>query len=336
MDAHNEHTPYQHLTPDTILNAVEEVGFRCTGTLLALNSYENRVYHIGIEEAPPLVAKFYRSGRWSSEAIREEHQFCLALHEQELPIIAPLVDSHGQTLFTHQGYRFALYPRQGGRPAELDNLEHLEQLGRLLGRLHAIGSVQPYCHRLTLSVATWGDPSVQHILQSNLLPPGMHREYQQVSSSLLHTLQKLFQAVGPYKRLRLHGDCHVGNLLWNNNAPLLLDFDDSCSGPAIQDLWMSLSGDHYEQSTQLSYLLRGYQTFFSFDRRELALIEPLRSLRLLHHAAWIARRWNDPAFPIAFPWFNAPRYWEEHIHSLQEQLHLLQNPQQTACLDLFY
>ncbi|WP_193771428.1 serine/threonine protein kinase [Candidatus Magnetaquicoccus inordinatus] len=197
-------------------------------------------------------------------------------------------------------------------------------MGRLLGRLHAIGALRPYRHRLTLSVATWGEPAVQHVLASGLLPSGMQRSYQEITGQLLTVLQDYFQEAGAYKKLRLHGDCHSGNLLWTSTGPMLVDFDDSCQGAAIQDLWMCLSGDRHEQANQMAYLLRGYQTFYTFNRRELLLIEPLRTLRMIHHAAWIARRWNDPAFPIAFPWFNAPRYWEEQLHGLQEQLHLLQ------------
>ncbi|MBF0182879.1 MAG: serine/threonine protein kinase [Magnetococcales bacterium] len=332
MSPHEEQTPYQHLTPDTILHAVEAVGFPCNGTLLALNSYENRVYQIGIDDGAPLIGKFYRSGRWSDAAIREEHHFCLELQEQELPVIAPL-RLNGNTLFTHQGYRFALYPRQGGRPAELDNTEHLEQLGRLLGRLHAVGALRSYRHRLTLNVANWGHGSVAHILAANLLPPGLQRHYQAVSSTLLDTLQAAFAAVGSVRLLRLHGDCHAGNLLWTGSGFMLVDFDDTCLGPAIQDLWLALSGDLHEQRGQLYHLLQGYETFYRFDQREVALIEPLRTLRMIHHAAWLARRWRDPAFPKAFPWFNAPRYWEEHILALQEQLSLLQTAAEPMPMD---
>ena len=326
MDAVNDKTPYQQLTPDTILDAVETVGYRCTGSLSALNSYENRVYQIGIENGQPLVAKFYRAGRWSDAAIQEEHAFCLTLLEQELPVVAPLVGPNQQTLFYHKGYRFALYPRQGGRAPELDNMANLEQLGRFLGRMHGAGASRPFEHRLLLNVETWGVASVRHLLTSGFLPPQWHTLYQSLTTELLQTIRPSFQEVSHLRTIRLHGDCHPGNMLWTPTGPFFVDFDDTCMGVAMQDLWMCLSGDRQEQTLQLSYLLKGYQLFFDFNRGELPLIEPLRTLRMLHHAAWIAQRWEDPAFPRAFPWFNGPRYWEEHIRALQEQVEVLAEP----------
>ncbi|MBF0462713.1 MAG: serine/threonine protein kinase [Magnetococcales bacterium] len=326
MDADHEKTPYQHLTPDTILQAVEQVGYLCSGSLAALNSYENRVYQIGLEGAEPLVVKFYRAGRWTDAAIQEEHAFCLALQAEELPVIAPLVAANGQTLHKHQGYRFALYPRQGGRAPELENGANLEQLGRFLGRIHAIGAIRPFRERLTLNVETWGVASVRHVLDSGFMPGHLRANYQALTTELLLTIRHCFQYVGRLRPIRLHGDCHPGNMLWTPTGPFFVDFDDTCMGPAIQDFWMCLSGTREEQAVQLSHLLQGYQMFFAFNRAELPLVEPLRTLRMMHHAAWIARRWADPAFPKAFPWFNGPRYWEEHVRSLQEQVEWLGEP----------
>ncbi len=323
-DANHDKTPYQNLTPDTILDAVEQAGYPCTGSLFALNSYENRVYQIGIEGGAPLVVKFYRSGRWSDGAILEEHRFCQDLVAEELPVIAPLATPDHRTLHHHQGYRFALYPRQGGRAPELENKDNLEQLGRFLGRIHAVGASRPFKERLTLTVETWGVQSVRHVLESGFLPNHLHATYQTVTTALLQTMRLCFQRVGRVKTLRLHGDCHPGNLLWTPTGPFFVDFDDTCMGPAIQDCWLSLSGGEEERDLQLAHILHGYEMFFDFNRAELALIEPLRTLRMMHHAAWIARRWEDPAFPRAFPWFNGPRYWEEHLHSLQEQAALLE------------
>ncbi|MEO5363702.1 MAG: serine/threonine protein kinase, partial [Magnetococcus sp. DMHC-8] len=228
MDAVNDKTPYQNLTPDTILDAVEQAGYPCNGSLFALNSYENRVYQIGIEEAPPLVAKFYRAGRWSDEAILEEHQFCRALLEEELPVIVPLAGVDDRTLHCHQGYRFALYSRQGGRAPELDNPANLEQLGRFLGRLHAVGAARPFRARPTLNVDNWGSQAVHHVLASGFLPNHLHAAYQTATTSLLHTLRRAFRQAGPCRAIRLHGDCHPDNLLWTPTGPFFVDFDDTC------------------------------------------------------------------------------------------------------------
>lgn len=325
MDRVNEKTPYQNLTPDTILDAVEGAGYLCNGSLFALNSYENRVYQIGIEGAEPLVVKFYRSGRWSDAAILEEHRFCQALQAAELPVIAPLATADNQTLHYHLGYRLALYPRLGGRAPELEYMANLEQLGRFMGRIHAVGALVPFLERQRLDVA-WGESAMRHVLESGLLPAHLSHSYRAVTAELLSTIRQIFHTVNRLQPIRLHGDCHPGNMLWTPTGPFFVDFDDTCMGPAIQDLWMCLSGDRREQAIQLSHILKGYQMFFTFNRAELTLIEPLRTLRMMHHAAWIAQRWEDPAFPIAFPWFNGPRYWEEQVNALQEQVMLLQEP----------
>ncbi len=317
-------TPYQDLTPDTILAAVEASGHRTDGTLLALNSYENRVYQVGIEDHKPLVVKFYRPGRWSDAAILEEHAFTHALAEHEIPVVAPLMDAHGATLLQHASYRLALFPRQGGRAPDLERVEQLEWLGRFLGRIHSVGAAAQFQHRPRIDVETLGRTPQQFILQCRFLPPELAPRYREVSEMLLEAVQRDFKLAGNYARIRLHGDCHPGNVLWTDAGPHFVDFDDCATGPAIQDLWMLLSGSRADMESQLGHVLQGYRRFADFDPAELWLVEALRSLRMLHYAAWIARRWDDPAFPRAFPWFDAPRYWEEHIQALREQLPLLE------------
>lgn len=322
--SHASPTPYQDLTPDTILAALEATGRRADGTLLALNSYENRVYQIGIEGGAPVIAKFYRPGRWSDAAILEEHSFEQELAAREIPVVAPLADAAGCTLHCHAGYRYALFPRQGGRAPDLERAEHLEWLGRFLGRIHAVGAAGRFHHRAQIDIETLGRASREFILQSGFLPQELVPRYREVSDLLLASVERCFQRSSADNRIRLHGDCHAGNLLWTEAGPHFVDFDDCATGPAVQDLWMLLAGSRPEMESQLHHLLAGYRLFYDFDPAELQLIEALRALRMLHYAAWIARRWADPAFPRAFPWFNAPRYWEEHIQSLREQLPLLE------------
>ena len=317
--------PYADLSPDRILDAVESIGLVTDGRLLALNSYENRVYQIGIEEGQPLIAKFYRPGRWSDAAILEEHAFTLALAEREIPAVPPLVIG-GQTLHHHGGYRFSLSPRRGGRSPELGHAEVLTWLGRFLGRIHALGETLPFRHRPSLDIASFGEEPRAFLLGQGWLPQELKAVYAEVSAQALDEVRRLFALAGPIRPLRLHGDCHVGNLLWTDAGPHFVDFDDSRMGPAVQDLWMLLSGNRDEMAAQLDLLLAGYQDFRAFDFRELHLIEALRTLRLLHYSAWLARRWEDPAFPLAFPWFNSPRYWEERIQELREQIDAMREP----------
>ena len=318
--------PYDQLTPDMILSSLESCGFQCDGRLLALNSYENRVYQVGIEDQQPLIAKFYRPGRWSKESILEEHAFALELAEHEIPVVAPLVDSEATTLHQHGGYLFAVYPRCGGRWPDLDTTQQRQQMGRFLGRMHAVGATKRFEHRTRLDIKTLGNDSREFLLEQNILPGYLIEAYDTLTSDLLKQIHNLFDAAGPVAQIRLHGDCHPGNILWTDNGPHFVDLDDSRTGPAIQDLWMLLSGEQEEMRSQLEDLLEGYQTFYDFDRGSAILIEPLRTLRIMHYAAWIARRWHDPAFPQAFPWFDSPRYWEEHILSLREQAAMLDNP----------
>ena len=318
--------PYDRLTPDMILSSLESCGFQCDGRLLALNSYENRVYQVGIEDRQPLIAKFYRPGRWSKESILEEHAFALELAEHEIPVVAPLADSEATTLHQHGGYLFAVYPRCGGRWPDLDTAQQRQQMGRFLGRMHAVGATKRFEHRTRLDIKTLGNDSREFLLEQNILPGYLIEAYATLTSDLLQQIHNLFDAAGPVAQIRLHGDCHPGNILWTDNGPHFVDLDDSRTGPAIQDLWMLLSGEQEEMRSQLEDLLEGYQTFYDFDRGSAILIEPLRTLRIMHYAAWIARRWHDPAFPQAFPWFDSPRYWEDHILSLREQAAMLDNP----------
>ncbi|MBJ6725648.1 serine/threonine protein kinase [Geomesophilobacter sediminis] len=311
--------PFQILTPNFIMDAVESQGFRCDCRTLALNSYENRVYQVGIEEGNPLIAKFYRPERWSEEQIREEHELCLELAERELPVVAPWRNPAGETLFGYEGLLFALYPRQGGHAPEFDNLDNLLILGRMLGRMHSVGALAPFRHRPVLDTETFGTESVALIAES-FIPAEYRESYLAVTEQLLSGIEAAFAEVSTVRRLRVHGDCHAGNILWRDGAPHFVDFDDARTAPAVQDLWMMLSGDRQRQTQQLDSLIEGYREFNDFDPRELRLVEPLRALRMLHYNAWLARRWEDPSFPLAFPWFNTLRYWGEHILQLREQV----------------
>ncbi|WP_374322233.1 serine/threonine protein kinase [Aquipseudomonas alcaligenes] len=310
--------PFATLTPDLVLDAVESLGYLSDARVLALNSYENRVYQVGIEDSAPLIAKFYRPDRWSDAAIREEHAFSHELAGCEVPVVAPL-QRDGESLFEHAGFRFALFPRRGGRAPEPGNLDQLYRLGQLLGRLHAVGASRPFEHRETLTVAGFGHASLATLLDGGFVPRSLLPAYESVARDLLKRLDELFARVR-YTPIRLHGDCHPGNLLHRDDAFHVVDLDDCRMGPAVQDLWMMLAGDRQERLGQLSELVDGYNEFHEFDARELPLIEGLRALRLMHHSAWIARRWDDPAFPLAFPWFANDRYWGDQILALREQL----------------
>jgi len=325
-----EHTPqfdhpYARLTPDLILGALEAQGFRCDGHLLALNSYENRVYQIGIEDAQPVIAKFYRPARWPREAILEEHRFAQQLAEQEIPVVAPLRNESGATLHEHEGFGFAVYRRCGGRWPDLATPEDRRQMGRFLGRIHALGASDRFRHRPVLDIESLGDASRSYLLDEGLIPDYLIEAYSSLTDDLLHRIRTRFESVSP-AGIRLHGDCHPGNVLWTDRGPHFVDLDDARTGPPVQDLWMLLSGDSEEMRPQLIDLLEGYETFHHFDEASVILIEALRTLRLMHYSAWIARRWSDPSFPIAFPWFDSPRYWEEHILTLREQAAALDQP----------
>ena len=322
--ANNSAHPYENLTPDCILDALEDVGFRPSGSLLALNSYENRVYQVSLEDGSFVIAKFYRPERWSDAAILEEHAFSYELKQQEIPIVTPLT-LNDKSLFEFNHFRFAVFPRQGGRTPELDQPETLKQLGRCLGRLHAVGASQRFTDRPTITVKNFGFDSLNYLLEKDFISPEVRTNYQSAAEEALQLVEQRVEAILP-RNIRLHGDCHPGNLLWRDDAPHFVDLDDCRMGPAVQDLWMLLSGSTDEMSIQFRHILEGYETFFEFDVSELALIESLRTLRLLHYSAWLARRWDDPAFPQHFPWFDSPRYWEEQMITLREQIERLQQP----------
>ncbi|HEC13816.1 MAG TPA: serine/threonine protein kinase [Acidiferrobacteraceae bacterium] len=315
--------PYNRLTPDRILAAVEQLGLECDARLLALNSYENRVYQVGIEDAKPVIVKFYRPHRWTDQAIIEEHQFAQELAEHEIPVVAPWQDPSQQTLHHYEGFRYAVFPRQGGHWPDLESAENLKRLGRFIGRIHRVGASKPFAHRPTLSREDFGSASIEFLLDSGFIPPELHHPYASLAQDLMTQINQAYDRAGDSNTIRLHGDCHPGNILWTDDGAHFVDFDDCRTGPAIQDLWMLLSGERQDMTQQLNHVLEGYEQFHPFDARELNLIEALRTLRIIHYAAWLARRWDDPAFPKAFPWFNAQRYWEEHILSLREQAALL-------------
>lgn len=321
-----ETAPYQNLTPDTVLDAVDSLGLRTDGRLLALNSYENRVYRVGIEEDRPIVAKFYRPGRWSDAQILEEHAFTQTLAANEIPVVAPWASQEGKTLHAFNGFRFSLYPLQPGRTPNLEDFDTLEWLGRFLGRIHATGGQQPYAHRIALTPAAFGREAADFVLENGFVPDDIRLAYSTVLDEVLGKVERIFATLPGLKLLRLHGDCHPGNVLWTDAGPHFVDFDDSMTGPAIQDLWMLLSGERAEQTAQLDAILAGYREFQDFDLAELRLIEPLRTLRMIHYSAWLARRWQDPAFPMNFPWFGNQRYWQDQILALREQSALLDEP----------
>jgi Ser/Thr protein kinase RdoA (MazF antagonist) len=311
--------PYSELSPETVLDAIEAVGYRCDGRVLALNSYENRVYQIGIEDGDPVVAKFYRPARWSDAAIREEHAFAQELAAQEIPVVAPL-RRDGVSLHVHHGFRYAVFPRRGGRWPELGTTEEREWVGRFLGRIHAVGRAARFHERARLSVDELGRKSRDLVLDGEWMPDYLATKYEAVTDDLLHEIEARAEGWGGAVLGRILGDCHRGNILWTEQGPHFVDLDDCVTGPAIQDLWMLLAGGQQEMRTGLHDLLAGYEQFLPFDRGEIALIEPLRALRMIHYSAWLARRWHDPAFPQAFPWFAEPRYWEQHYRALDEQL----------------
>lgn len=320
MDEH----PYSRLTPDLVLDAVACAGLAPDGRLLTLNSYENRVYQVGIEDGPMVVAKFYRPQRWSDAQIAEEHAFAHELKGHEIPVVAP------EHSLAFEGFRVAIYPRRGGRTPELDNPKTLEWIGRFIARIHAVGATRPFQHRETLSIQSFGHEPRAWLLGHAFVPPDLLPAWQAVTEQALAAIERSFDRADGFKILRLHGDCHPGNILWTEHGetpgPHFVDLDDARMGPAIQDLWMLLSGDRGSMSRQMLDVLAGYEDFMTLDRRELHLVEALRTLRLIHYSAWIARRWDDPAFPAAFPWFNTQRYWQDRILELREQIALMEEP----------
>ncbi len=316
---------FSTLSPDYVLNALENIGFCSDGHMLALNSYENRVYQVGMEEGPPLVAKFYRPCRWTDEAILEEHAFVQELVEQEIPVV-PAIVLDGVSLHHFEGFRFAVFSKHGGRAPELDDHHTLEWMGRFLGRIHAIGAIKPFDERPMLDIASYGEQSLDYLLTHDFIPPDLDDAYRSVVNQALDGARHCFERAGEVQSLRLHGDCHMGNVLWTDAGPHFVDFDDSRMGPAMQDLWMLLSGERTDMMRQLNDVLAGYEVFCEFNDRELHLIEALRTLRLIHYSAWLARRWDDPAFQQMFSWFNTQLYWQDRVLELREQVALMDEP----------
>ena len=310
--------PFNSLKPSFVLNAVDHQGYVSDGRILALNSYENRVYQVGIEDSEPIIAKFYRPKRWDDTQILEEHQFCAELVEQELPIVPPL-KINGETLFQFGGFRLALYQRKGGHAPELDNLDNLFIMGRFLGRMHKVASTKIYKRRPAITCKHYGHESAA-LIEEKFIPEHIRDSYVAVVSELLKIIDTIYIDHEDSEFIRVHGDCHVGNILWRDEAPHFIDFDDSRMAPAIQDVWMLLSGDRERQTAQLNEIIEGYNEFSEFPLQQLKYIESLRTLRIMYFSAWLARRWDDPAFPRAFPWFNTTQYWEQHILDLREQL----------------
>jgi Ser/Thr protein kinase RdoA (MazF antagonist) len=336
---------YEALTPDRVLDALASVGLLGDGRLMALSSYENRVYQIHLESpvgdadlaGDVVVAKFYRPDRWSDAQINEEHAFAAELMAAEIPVVGPLV-LEGKTLNHFDGFSFSVSPSRGGRRPELDNLDVLEWIGRFLARIHTVGSAKPFAHRPALNLQTFGYASRDILLAGGdhgakgshgYIPLDMESRWCKAFEEAMLVAQSVFESVGDVRTLRLHGDCHPGNILWTPEGlplagPHFVDLDDARSGPAVQDLWMLVSGDRAQSTRQLGALVDGYEEFREFDRRELALIEPLRTLRLVHYSAWLAQRWHDPIFPINFPWFGTSDYWKGQADMLEEQTEAMQ------------
>lgn len=318
----NQDQAFANLSPSDVLNSIETFGYQCDGRLLALNSYENRVYRVGMDDGQSLIAKFYRPGRWSNDAILEEHQFTQMLSDLEIPVIEPLTID-GQTLLETEHFRIAMFINRGGRAPDLEDFDQLEQMGRFMGRIHQVGQSQAFTYRPTLDINTFGHQARKFVLENNFIPADLESAYSSLTEQLLNEVEQCYERAGEVPLIRCHGDCHPSNVLWTDDGPHIVDFDDARMAPAIQDLWMFLSGDRPEQTASLDAVLSGYTEFCEFDARQLHLIEALRTLRLIHYYGWLAKRWSDPAFKLAFPWFNTQRCWEDHILSLREQAALL-------------
>ena len=337
---------YADLDPACVLGVLDALDLRGDGRLLQLNSYENRVFQVFLEDGDVVVAKFYRPARWSDEQILEEHAFARELAADDVPVVAPRTLSSSTEPFVislvgnpptlaryREGgalHRVAVSDRHAGRSPELEDPNVLQWLGRFLGRLHLVGARQPFIHRRTINAATWGHDAMKRLLEGEFIPDTERASWSRWCEAALARVDRTFARLGPVASLRLHGDFHPGNIMWRSEGPHVVDLDDACNGPAVQDLWMLLSGEPAAMREQLSYLLSGYRVFKLFDPRELALVEPLRTLRMIHHSAWIAERWTDPAFPAAFPWFGSAAYWSQQATQLREQVDAMDDPPDLA------
>ena len=328
--------PFTSLTPERVLDALEHVGYRCDGRLLALNSYENRVYMVGLDDGAQCVVKFYRPERWSDRQILEEHRFVDQLVAREIPVVPAIIDESGASLHRDRDFRFAVFERRGGRAPELESRSTREWLGRFIGRIHAVGGTASFEHRPAIDRETFGFEPRRWISEHRIVPAPLDAVWNSVVDQALTSVAACEARAGASTSIRLHGDCHPGNILWTEGdvsrggtqpgGPHFVDFDDSRSGPALQDLWMLLSGTREDMTRQLSDLLTGYEQFCSLDARELHRLEALRTLRMIHYSAWLARRWDDPAFPAAFPFFGSERYWQDQILALREQVAAMDEP----------
>jgi Ser/Thr protein kinase RdoA (MazF antagonist) len=316
--------PYNLLTPDLVIDCVESAGYLSDARLLALNSYENRVYQVGLEDGSPLIAKFYRPGRWTRAQIDEEHRFSQELVDADISVVAPLIDSNGCSLHEHAGFLFTLFTRRGGYPPELDNLNNLFVLGRTLGRIHAVGRAGKFSDRISINVDRMMSENIEFLLDSQFIPRDLIPAYSSLAEDLLHAVNSIYSEVKDSDLIRVHGDCHVGNILWRDETAHFVDLDDCMMAPAVQDIWMFLSGERHRRQQQLAEVIEGYSEFCDFEPRQLRWLESLRTMRIINYAAWLAKRWEDPAFPRSFTWFNTERYWADHILELREQLSALQ------------
>ncbi len=310
------------LTPDQVLDAIESVGLLPQAALLALNSYENRVYQFRDDDENKYVVKFYRPERWTNEQILEEHQFTFQLSDNEIPVVPP-IKFNQQSLLEYSGFRFSIFESHGGRTPELEDKDTLTWLGRFIGRIHAVGESQNFKYRPELTLQSFAIESSHYLQNNDFIPSHIFAAYQAITQQLIDICQQKFEQLGDYPTIRLHGDCHPSNVLWTDKGPHFVDFDDARMGPAIQDLWM-LINDASDKKLW-NHLLDGYEDFMEFDDRQFKIMEPLRTMRMIHYSAWLAKRWHDPSFKHNFPWFNSSRYWEEHILSLKEQLAIIQN-----------
>ena len=317
----SSNTPYDSLTPDVVMNALESIGYQPTGAVFTMNSYENRVYDVGIENAGNIVAKFYRPNRWIKEQILEEHQFLQNLNTYEIPVIAPIENNNGETLFEFDGYFFTVFPKFGGRAIELNTAEDYTVMGRLLARIHQVGEGVLFQHRKILTPQFYGWESLSFLRESSLIPAEIMGGYDALVTQLLNQVDAIWRQVD-FRNIRVHGDCHLGNILQNHQT-YFLDFDDALNAPAVQDLWMFVTGERHEMSQQMSFLLEGYTQLREF---KLSLVEALRSLRMIHYSAWIAKRWDDPTFKHNFSFIDTPMYWQQHMQDLREQITILHEP----------